>query len=45
MKNYPNDNMGWHKYYVNRFNRHRNPDAAYLAMVYLVLHLSKEDRA
>jgi hypothetical protein len=40
---YPNTNIGWHKYYTNRFNRHGHPDAAYLAMVYLFLHLAHEE--
>ena len=30
-----NTNMGWHHYYVKRFNKHQQPDAALLAMLYL----------
>ncbi len=39
---YPNTNLGWHKYYVNRFNRNQHPDAAYLACLYLFFHLAKD---
>lgn len=45
MKSYPVNDLGWHKYYVNLFNRYQHPDAALLAMTYLFLHLSKEDPA
>lgn len=40
---FPNSRLGWHKYYVNRYNRYGHPDAAYLAMVYLFLHLAFEE--
>lgn len=36
----PNTNWGWHRYYVNRFNRHQHPDAAYLACLYHLFHLA-----
>ena len=38
----PVTRLGWHKYYVNRFNRYGHPDQAYLAMVYLFLYLAFE---
>lgn len=43
MRKYPNTRIGWHKYYVNRFNKNRHPHAAELAMVYLFLHLASEE--
>lgn len=39
---YPNTRLGWHKYYVARFNKTQHPDAEYQAMVYLLLHLAFE---
>ena len=30
-----NSNMGWFRYYVERFNKTQNPDAAMYAMAYL----------
>jgi len=41
---YPCSNLGWHDHYVRRFNKTEHPDAAYLAMVYLFLHLRDQDR-
>lgn len=41
MKKYPmsNDRLGWHKYYVGRFNKDpSNWQAEQLAMWYLILH-------
>ncbi len=34
-----NSNLGWHEYYVRRYNKNLSPDACYLAMVYLFLAL------
>lgn len=34
-----NSNMGWHDYYVKRFNKEGHPDAAHLAMFYLACAL------
>lgn len=42
-RNYPSTHLGWHKYYVNRFNRYEHPDAAYLACLYLFFHLAETD--
>lgn len=39
---FPNTRLGWHKYYVNRFNKSQHPDAEHLAMAYLLLHLAFE---
>lgn len=39
----PNTNWGFHRYYVNRFNKNQNPDAEYLAMLYLFFHLAFGD--
>lgn len=41
---YPVSRMGWHKYYVNRFNKTQHPDAAILACWYMYLHLALETR-
>lgn len=38
MKSYPTSHLGWHLYYVKRFNKTEHPDAAYLALVYLNFH-------
>ena len=38
----PVTRLGWHQYYVNRFNKHQHPDQEYLAMLYLFLHLAFE---
>ncbi len=35
----PCTNIGWHDYYVRRFNQRQHPDAAHLAMFFLLLHL------
>ena len=43
MKHWPYTHLGWHQYYVKRFNKNEHPDAAYLAMVYLFLHLRDTD--
>jgi hypothetical protein len=40
---FPTSYLGWHRYYVNRFNKTEHPDAAFLAMVYLFLHLRDEE--
>lgn len=40
MKSYPVTHIGWHVYYVKRFNKNLHPDAAYLAMLYLFFHLA-----
>jgi hypothetical protein len=34
-----NSHIGWHRYYVARFNKSQHPDAALLAMYYLFLAL------
>jgi hypothetical protein len=34
-----NSNMGWHAYYVKRFNKTQHSDAAHLAMFYLACAL------
>lgn len=39
----PNSRWGWHKYYVNRFNKNQHPDAEHLAMFYLMSHLAHEE--
>jgi hypothetical protein len=36
-----NDRLGWHKFYMNRFNKNPNWQAEQLACWYLFLHLSK----
>lgn len=38
-----NTNLGWHNYYVARFNKTQHPDAAYLAMLYLFFALRDEE--
>lgn len=44
-RKYPNSHIGWHEYYVKRFNLNQHPDAAYLAMVYPFFHLAHNDPA
>lgn len=39
---FPNTRLGWHNYYVNRYNKYQHPDQAYLAMVYQFLYLAFE---
>ena len=41
---FPNSNWGWHRYYVNRFNKTQHPDAAYLATLYFLFHLAFGDQ-
>jgi hypothetical protein len=36
-----NTRLGWHEYYVARYNKTLDPQAAHLAMWYLFLHLSE----
>lgn len=43
MKNWPTSHLGWYEYYVKRFNKNQHPDAAYLACVYLFLHLAHQE--
>lgn len=40
MKRYPNTNMGWHEYYVRRFNKTGAATSLYLADLYLLFHLA-----
>lgn len=40
---FPNSNMGWHKYYVKRFNKDGNPYSLYLAMLYFTYYLAFGD--
>ena len=42
LSKYPlgSDNLGWHKYYAERFNKTGRPDCAHLAIWYLLLHLA-----
>lgn len=40
---YPNTTLGWHKYYVRRFNKTQHPDAEYLACLYHFFHLAFGD--
>lgn len=35
-----NTRLGWYKYYAARFDKTGNPDAAHLAMWYLLLSLA-----
>lgn len=42
MRSYPTSNLGWHKYYIRRFNKTEHPDACYLACLYLYFHLRDE---
>jgi hypothetical protein len=35
--------LGWHKYYVHRFNKTQDPQAAHLACWYYLLHLEEKD--
>lgn len=39
-RSYPSSNWGWHRYYVNRFNKSQHKDAGYLADLYLLYHLA-----
>lgn len=39
---FPNTRLGWHKYYVNRFNKYHHPDADFMACYFLLLHLAFE---
>lgn len=34
--------LGWHEYYVARFNKTNDPQACVLAMWYLFLHLCED---
>lgn len=34
------DRLGWHKHYVERFNKTEKADAEHLAIWYLLLHLA-----
>lgn len=43
MKRYPVSSLGWHQYYVRRFNKTLHPDAEYLAVLYLFFALRDED--
>jgi len=42
LSKYPlgSDNLGWHKHYAEVFNKTERPDAAHLAIWYLLLHLA-----
>jgi hypothetical protein len=40
MTKYPNTRYGWYLYYMKRYNKFLNPQAADLAMTYLLLHLT-----
>jgi hypothetical protein len=42
LSKYPlgSDRLGWYKHYAERFNKTQHPDAAHLAMWYLLLHLA-----
>jgi hypothetical protein len=39
----PNTAWGWHRYYVNRFNRTATEEAEYLAILNLFFHLAFGD--
>jgi hypothetical protein len=39
-KKYPNTRLGWHKYYVNRFNKSGSWYAEWLALSYLMHYLA-----
>ena len=41
---YPTTRLGWHKYYVARFNKTEHWQAEQLAMWYLFLHLAFDDQ-
>lgn len=43
MKRYPSSNLGWHRYYVSRFNKTGSKDAGLLADLYLLFHLAFGD--
>lgn len=36
---YPNDNLGWHKYYAKRYGKTLHHHTEWLAIWYLLLHL------
>jgi hypothetical protein len=38
------DRLGWHKYYVARFNKTGSPQAEHLAMWYLLLYLAFDEQ-
>ena len=40
MSKYPNTRVGWHNYYVKRYNKSKHLDALQLACWYLLLHLA-----
>jgi len=40
---FPNTNWGWHRFYVDRFNKTQSPAAEYLATMYLYMHLAFGD--
>lgn len=40
---FPNSNWGWHRYYVNRYEKHRSQEALYLAMLYYLFYLAFGD--
>jgi len=42
-KSYPNTNLGWHRFYVARFNKTGSLGAEYLATMYLYMHLAFGD--
>lgn len=42
-KKWPNTNLGWHRYYVTRFNEYQDPEAGVMADVYLLYHLAFGD--
>lgn len=39
-KNKPISRMGWHRFYVNKFNKKPHPDTEQMALWYLLLHLA-----
>ena len=43
IKSYPATNLGWHDFYVARFNKTGSPAAEYLASLYLFFHLAFGD--
>lgn len=45
MRANPCTNLGWHKYYVKRFNKNGNIWSCYMAMYYLFLHLRETEPA
>lgn len=36
---FPSTYLGWHRYYVTRYNDTEHPDACYLAVLYLFFAL------